>query len=169
MVLAASGFNLGLVFVTSCILTGMQEDWFTSSSWQNLPRFTFVASCILINRNTRKLVAPPSVYEQLEVLPLHQKKENRSRDTANHTTQNTLCNTQENRAKNLKHPRKHGKESKGGKESETLKKTWQRRQRTHESENPRSHDKERKDYKEERTHKRVLSSLVFRPSQVKLR
>ena len=67
MVLAASGFDLGLVFVKIC-----------SSLREN-------------ERNgLRELVAAPSVYDQVEVLPLHQKKENRSTDTANHTTQNAL-------------------------------------------------------------------------------
>ena len=63
-----------------------------------------------------RVEAPPSLYDQVEVLPLHQKKENRSTDTANHTTQNTLENTQENRVK----------KEKVHKKSETLKKAEQR-------------------------------------------
>ena len=45
----------------------------------------FVTSFILTNtREALRAAAAPLVYDQVEPLPLHQKKENRSAHTANH-------------------------------------------------------------------------------------
>ena len=57
-----------------------------------------------ICKHGRNFTRAASVYDQVEPLPLHQKKGNRSADTANHAhkTQNPLWNTQESRTRKEK-------------------------------------------------------------------
>ena len=68
----------------------------------------FVTRFIYTNRREalRRGAHPPLVYDQVEPLPLHQKKENSSADTANHAPTKHA----------LKHSTKQDQESKGYKE-----------------------------------------------------